>query len=134
MNSNPLKKGVLSQNSVGIGALSDEIVRKRAAELALINGHSTRKLTESDMDQARRELTGESDMDANEAILDAAPESERWDPIHGDTGHKVEAVSGEDEDEEGRSDGQRLVEQGVQEAEHDQMLQAARAQKQEDEE
>jgi len=132
MNTNPLKKGILSDNSAGIGAVSDDMVRKRAAELALINRHSVEDLSESDLDQARRELTGGSDMDPNEAILESAPESERWDPVHGSTGHKVEATPSEDEDEEGRSNGQRLVEQGVREAEHDQMLQAARAQEQKD--
>jgi hypothetical protein len=33
---------------------------------------------------------------------------------------------GEDEDEEGRSDNERLVEEGIEGAEHDQMRQAAR--------
>ena len=132
MNTNPLKKGVLTENSAGIGAVTDDMVRERAAELALINRHSVEDLSESDLEQARRELTGEPDMDRNEAILESAPESERWDPVHGSTGHKVEAVPGEEEDEEGRSDGQRLVEQGVREAEHDQMLQAAKAQEQKD--
>ena len=132
MNTNPLKKGILTENSVGIGAVTDDMVRERAAELALINSHSAQEISESDLDQARRELTGGPDMEPNEAILESAPESERWDPVHGSTGHKVEAAPGEDEDEEGRSDGQRLVEQGVREAEHDQMLQAAKAQEQKD--
>ncbi|MEO6788151.1 MAG: hypothetical protein ABI318_18660 [Chthoniobacteraceae bacterium] len=133
MNTNPLKKGILTENSAGIGAVTDDMVRERAVELALINGHSVENVSESDLEQARRELTGETDMDSNEVLLESAPESERWDPVHGSTGHKVEAAPGEDEDQEGRSDGQRLVEQGVREAEHDQMLQAAKAQEQKDE-
>lgn len=132
MNTNPLKKGILTENSAGIGAVTDDMVRERAVELAQINSHSGQDVSESDLDQARRELTGEPDMDPNDVILESAPESERWDPVHGSTGHKVEAAPGEDEDEEGCSDGQTLVEQGVREAEHDQMLQAARAQEQKD--
>lgn len=66
-------------------------------------------------------------------ILDAAPESERWDPVHGSTGHKVPVASNEDEDDEGRTDSERLVEEGIAEAEHDQRLQAARTQRQEEE-
>ena len=44
----------------------------------------------------------------------------------GSTGHMAPESSDEDEDAEGRSEGERLVEEGVSEAEHDQMLQAAR--------
>ena len=42
----------------------------------------------------------------------------------GSTGHKVPAAPSEDEDEEGRSDNERLVEEGVAEAEIDQMSQS----------
>ncbi len=51
----------------------------------------------------------------------------------GSTGHKVPVTSNEDEDEAGRSDSERLVEAGIAEAEHDQMLQAARITRREDE-
>ena len=54
------------------------------------------------------------------------PESERWDPVPGSTGHKVPVAPSEDEDEEGRSDNERLVEEGVEEAEREHMVQAAR--------
>jgi hypothetical protein len=60
------------------------------------------------------------------------PESERWDPVPGSTGHKARESSDEDEDSEGRSEDERLVEEGVNEAEHDQMLQAAKAAAKED--
>ena len=80
----------------------------------------------SDLAQAKRELTGEPDIDPKEAILESAPESERWDPLHGSTGHKAPVAASEDEDNEGRSDNERLVEEGIAGAEQDQMLQAAR--------
>lgn len=54
-------------------------------------------------------------------------ESERWDPVPGSTGYKTPVPSNDDEDDEGRSDNERLVEEGVAGAEHDQMVQAARA-------
>ena len=72
-------------------------------------------------------MTGEPDMDPRQAALESVPESERWDPAPGSTGHKVPAAASEDEDDEGRSNNERLVEAGVAAAEHDQMLQAARA-------
>jgi len=40
MNTNPLKKGVLSENAAGIGAMTRDRVRQRAAELALMLWHS----------------------------------------------------------------------------------------------
>jgi uncharacterized protein YabE (DUF348 family) len=46
--------------------------------------------------------------------------------LPGSTGDKVAAAPSEDEDEEGRSDNERLVDEGMAGAEHDQTLQAAR--------
>jgi hypothetical protein len=132
MKTNPLKEGALTENGAGIGTVTREMVRERAVELALINGRSAHQVSKSDWDQAKRELTGESDADPKEALLESAPESERWDPVYGSSGHKVPVSPSEDEDEDGRSDSERLVEQGVQEAEHDQMLKAAKAQRRED--
>ena len=126
MKKNPLKEGALTENSAGIGTVTRKMVRDRAIELAAINGRSAHEVSKSDWEQAKRELTGNSDIDSKEAMLESAPESERWDPVHGSTGHKVPVVSGEDEDEEGRSDNERLVDEGTGEAELDQRRQAAR--------
>ncbi len=126
MKTNPLKQGALTENSSGLGTVTREMVRERAAELAVIKGRSAHDVTESDLAQARRELTGEPDADPRETILESAPESERWDPVPGSTGHKVPVAASEDEDDEGRSDNERLVEEGIAGAEQDQMFQAAR--------
>src|SRR5580658_1664819 len=119
MKTNPLKEGALTKNSAGLGTVTRKMVRERAIELAAINGRSAPEASKSDWEQARRELTGNSDMGSKEAVLESAPESERWDPIHGSTGHKVPVASGEDEDKEGRSDNERLVDEGIGEAELD---------------
>jgi hypothetical protein len=124
MKPNLLKEGVLTENSTGIGTVTRQMVRERAVELAVINGRAAQDVSKSDWDQAKRELTGRSDTDPKEAALESAPESERWDPVPGSTGHKVPVAASEDEDDEGRSDNQRLVEEGVAGAEHDQMVQA----------
>jgi hypothetical protein len=126
MKTNPLKEGNLTENSAGIGTVTRKMVRQRAAELALIDGRSTEKPSKSESEQARRELTGEPDMDPKEAVLESAPESERWDPVPGSTGHKAPVAPSADEDDEGRSDNERLVDEGIAEAEHDQMRQAGR--------
>ena len=126
MKTNPLKQGALTENSAGIGTVTRKMVRERAVELAAINGRSAQEVSKSDWEQAKRELAGEPDTDPGTAALESAPESERWDPLPGSTGHKVSVASGEDENDEGQSDNERLVEEGVAGAEHDQMLKAAK--------
>jgi len=127
MKTNPLKDGVISENSAGVGTITRAMVRARAAELAIIDGHLSHDATASHFAQAKRELTGVPDMDPKDEILESAPESERWDPVHGSTGLKARVAPSEDEDEEGRSDNERLVEGGVAEAEIEQSFQATRA-------
>ena len=124
MKTNPLKEGTLTENSAGIGTVTRRMVRERAVELAVINGRTAQEVSKSDREQAKRELTGDSDPDSKEEVLESAPESERWDPVPGSTGHKVSVASGDDEDDEGRSDNERLVDEGIAGAEHDQTRQA----------
>ncbi len=127
MKTNLLKEGTLTENAAGIGTVTRTMLRERAVELAVINGRSAQEVSKSDLDQAKRELTGQPDIDPKTAILESAPESERWNQLPGSTGNKVPAAPSEDEDDEGRSDNEKLVEEGVAEAEHDQMLQAGKA-------
>jgi hypothetical protein len=128
MKTNILKDGIVTENSAAIGTVTRQMVRERAVELAAINGRSASEVSKSDWEQAKRELTGGPDVDPKTAVLEAAPESARWDPVPGSTGHKVAAAPSEDEDEDGRSDNERLVEGGMAEAELDQMRQANRRQ------
>jgi hypothetical protein len=132
MKTDPSQEAALIINSTGIGTVTRKMVRERATELALINGRSAQDVSAFDWEQAKRELTGEPDMDPKEALLEAAPESERWDPLPGSTGHIVPVTSIDGEDDDGRSMGEKLIDEGVQEAEHDQMLQAARAEEKKD--
>ncbi len=127
MKIDPLNEGAIIINSTGVGTVTRKMVRERAAELAIINGRSAQDASKSDWEQAKRELTGEPELDPKEAMLEDMPESERWDPLPGSTGNIVPVTSSDEDDAEGRSLGERLVEEGVQEAEHDQMLQASRA-------
>jgi hypothetical protein len=52
--------------------------------------------------------------------------------VVGSTGEKAPESASEDEDEDGRSESAQLVEQGIGEAEHDQMLRAAQLAEQKD--
>ncbi len=118
-------------NAAGAGTVTRQMVLERARELAQINGRTAQEVSAADWAQAKRELTGEPDMDPKEAALESAPESERWDPLPGSAGHIVPVTSIDGEDDDGRSLGEKLVDEGVQEAEQDQMRQAARVKKDE---
>ena len=129
MNKNPLNQGIIANNTVGIGSVTREMVRSRARELAMIAGHTPSHVTQADYERAKRELTGESDRDRQDAILDALPETKRWDPVPGSTGHQAPESPSEDEDDAGRSETEQLVNEGMMDAARDQMLQAAKATK-----
>jgi hypothetical protein len=126
MKKNQLNEGLMAENFTGIGTVTREMVLARARELAIINGHSPEHVIESEFEQALRELTGGSDIDPKQEALELIPESERWNPMPGSKGRQAPEYSDADEDDEGRSQSERLVEEGVQEAEHDQMLRGAR--------
>lgn len=81
--------GSCNNKSVGLGTVTPEMVQERAVELAVINGRSAKEVSKSDWEEAKRELTADPDVDSNEAALESAPESERWEPVPGSTGHKV---------------------------------------------
>ena len=72
-------------------------------------------------------------MDPQEESSESIPDSEGWDPVPGSTGRQAADSLGEDEDAEGRSESAQMFEEGVNEAEHDQMRQASRADEQSDE-
>lgn len=127
MNKNPLNKGVLTENFRGIGPVTRAMVQARAQELAVLAGHAPPHVTQAEYQQAKRELTGESDTDRQDAILDALPEAKRWDPVPGSEGRQTPESPSEDEDDEGRSETEQLVDEGAEEAERDRMFQAARA-------
>ncbi len=102
-----------------------KLVRERAVALAFKQGRTALCVTKSDWEQAKKELEAETVPTAPLQI--SVAESEQWDPIPGSTGHKVHVQSGEDEDDEGRSDVERLVIDGVRQAGREQSEQADRA-------
>lgn len=87
MKKNPLSKGMIEENSAGIGEISGEMVWARSKELALIAG---KPMTNEHYGQALRELTGGSAMDAKQALLESATEDERWNPVLGSVGYQAD--------------------------------------------
>jgi hypothetical protein len=114
-------------HSEGLGTPDSSLVRKRAEEIALIQGRT--EYTEEDWKQAKLELHGHganghlSDEWAAEMMFSEA------DMLSVDVGHHTEKMSMED-------DGnvvEELIEEGMDEALHEQMLAARRELKEEDE-
>jgi len=133
MKKNPLNKGIIMENAAGIGTVTSKMVEARARELAVINGYGSSGPTKADYQQAKRELTGEEEIDSQEENVESVPESEGWDPVPGSTGRQAADSAGEDEDAEGRSESAQMFEEGINEAEHDQMRRAAEAEQKSDE-
>ena len=106
--------GRITQNTV-----TPDMVNERARELALIAGRAPNRRTTSDLREAKRELLGDDDADSpvdEPNIVSSgmgAPPTSR--------GRQTERhLPTDDEDEE------RTVQEGVDEAEHSDMLEAAK--------
>lgn len=122
----PFNQGVLTVNSTGIGPVTREMVNTRARALTLLAGYAAPHVRQADYEQAKRELTGESDIDRQNAVLDSLPENKRWDPVPGSAGRQAPESPSKNEDDEGCCVTGQLVDEGATEAERDRMFQAAR--------
>jgi hypothetical protein len=114
--------GKIINHSSGIGTVTREMVLARARELALVNGRPAGAISDADWDQAKREMVGEEVLFPRETPAESLPESERWDPTPTSVGHKVGETPIDDE----QTDAEKLVEQGLAEAEHDRMVEGAK--------
>ena len=106
-------------HSEGLGAPTAETVRKRAQELAFIAGRD--EFTESDWQQAKIELHSTNGLDhqASEEMGMAALVSEQ-DMVAADVGHHTERVPLDDE----RNLVEELWQEGMDEADHERMIEA----------
>jgi hypothetical protein len=120
MKENRVEKGRFTEQGHGLGTVTREMVLKRARELALISGRE--QVLESDFEQAKRELTREEHLTPEPDRMENLPEDKRWDPVPESTGKEAPTVPAPDE----QTFAEKLVEEGVEDAEHDQMTKAAR--------
>jgi len=118
MNDNSHAVGKISLHGDGLGAPSPDEVERRAREIALIAERDPDEFTDADWDQARRELLGTQVFNAPEETDDNAEVVEEWNMVASSSGHRAPRV----EDEENL--GEQLVADGIQEAAHDQMVEA----------
>jgi hypothetical protein len=120
----PARSAPPGYKALNAGATPRAKVHARTRQLAQLAGRLPQAISQADYEQAKREVTGESDLERQGAVLDALPETERWDPIPGSAGHQAPESPSEDEDAEGRSETEQLVDDGVAEAGRDQVRQS----------
>lgn len=113
--------GKITLHGNGLGVPSPEMVEKRAREIAMIDERNPDEFTEADWQQAKNELTGVEGSHAPEIDDSIDQEMSERDDIPGASGHQAP------NDYEGDENlGEELVSGGVDEAAHDQMVEARR--------
>jgi len=111
--------GKMAEHARGLGTVTPEMVSQRAHEIALINRRANDKPTPEDWQEAKRELTGFGT--AHDPAEDV-PVSKRWDPVPGSAPLQAKNVPVDDE----QTVAEKLVEAGVEEAEHEHMVEGTR--------
>ena len=116
------------QHSEGLGTPTSETVRKRAAEIAVINGHA--EFSEEDWREAKRELHGGHELNDTNGDLEMSTMVSEHDMVVGSTGHHVETMRPDDNE----NVLEELIAEGMDEAVHEQMLASRREEAAKDDE
>ena len=114
--------GKISLHGNGLGVPSPEDIEKRAREIAMIDERNPDEFTDADWRQAHQELMGAENNTPPEETPDNADLTEEWNVIPSSKGHRAPRPGFEEEE----TVGEHLVIDGVDEATHDQMLEARR--------
>jgi len=111
-------RGRVEVGGVGAGEASAAGIEKRARELAHTEGRD--RVSEGDRARALEELSGPVHSSAPEAISPEVEELVEWDAPAATRGHRSEAVGLEGDE----SIGEQLVQEGLEEADHQQRVAA----------
>lgn len=114
--------GKITVHGNGLGVPSPELVEKRAREIALIDERDPDEFTDADWEQAKNELTGVEESHAPEVDAEVVDQRSERDEIPGSSGHQAPNNGFDDEE----NLGEELVTGGIEEAAHDQMVEARR--------
>jgi len=128
MKRNRIEEGRFTERGRGLGTVTEEMVQKRARELALIAGRPKGQVLDSDYKQAYRELTGQERLNPPPAAGETIPEENRWEAVGVSPRHRAPVVPAPDE----QTFAEELVEEGVEDAEQDQMIEAERKERKEE--
>lgn len=105
-----------------MGTVTRDTVVERAREIALINGRGPNHYSQEDFLEAKRELIGATAEAGSEAEEETVAGLVTWDEAPDAAGHPVQKEEAEDE----QSCAAQLAEEGLGEAEHEQMVEGAR--------
>src|SRR6202022_4887682 len=106
----------------GMGVPSPEDIERRAREIAMIDERDPDEFTDADWNQAREELMGRLEIPPPpEETKQTAELTDDWYVAAPSRGHRAPRPGTEEEEE---TVGEQLVTDGVEEATHDQMLEA----------
>lgn len=117
-----IEQGRFSDRGEGLGTVTKKMVMQRARQIALINGRSEKDVTDTDFKEALRELQGEDELHPAPTREESLPEDKRWDPVPASEGRKAPSTEPSDE----QTFAEKLVDEGVADAEHDQEIEATR--------
>ena len=113
--------GKISLHGNGMGVPSPEEVEKRAGEIAMIDERNPDEFTDADWNQAREELMGRLEIPPPpEETKQTAALTDDWYVAAPSRGQRAPRPGTEEEE----TVGEQLVTDGVEEATHDQMLEA----------
>lgn len=112
--------GKIIDHARGLGTVTGDMVSQRAREIAEINRRPGNKPTPDDWAEAKRELTTAGGRDENP--VDELPVEKRWDPVPGGPARQAENIVADDE----QTVAETLVDEGLEEAEHEQMVEGTR--------
>ncbi len=71
MNKDPMNEGGMGGKAICIHPMIRKMVHERTRELALAAGRDPLQVTHSDYQRARRDITGESEFERQDAVLNA---------------------------------------------------------------
>jgi hypothetical protein len=130
MNINDPTNGRILIHGQGSGTIGSKDIERRARELADIDGRSGADITDSDLTRAEAELMGTilPATSVEDEESDAATTRDPSEPLSVN-GHEIPLREGPDEEKAV----ERLALEGVEEAQHEQMLAARRLARREDE-
>lgn len=122
MKQHPFSLGVLTDNNDGIGPVTRALVQACVRELAMITGRAPLPVLQADRERSEGKLTGRTDLDQLDAMLDALSVGNYADPVGDSTSRQAPEPS----DGEGQSETEQPGQAGPS-SPPSRKLQAARA-------
>ncbi|HLH54983.1 MAG TPA: hypothetical protein VKY92_15335 [Verrucomicrobiae bacterium] len=122
MNKDQENTGRFSQHGRGLGTVTEEMVRQRAVELAISNGRPPGQVLDSDIRQARLELTGDETVVPKPTPGEELTEEQRWQVTAESEGQRAPVKGAPDE----QTFAEELVNEGLEDAEQDTMVKGTR--------